>query len=120
MNKTFIKGALYLLTGAEKITILEYRRKSTITKGARFEHVAGEDQYSRTSDGLLGFLDYPRDFRRAYRWSDLPTKKDREKAAIKCDPLKTEEEILRHYAARRARLRHLTPVLGGEYYAQNK
>lgn len=118
MNKTFIKGALYLLNGAEKITILAYSHKSPVTTGVRFEYVAGKDRFIRTTDGLLGFLDRPGDFRRAFHWSDLPTAKDREEVALKCDPLKTEDEILRHYAAKRARLRNLTPVLGGEYYAK--
>jgi len=120
MNKTFIKGALYILAAAKDITILKYVRISPVTKGTRFERVAGADQYSLCSDGLYGFLDEPAHFRRAYHYLDLLTPKDRQFARGKADALngKFEDEVLRHMAARRAKLRKLTAILGGEYYAK--
>lgn len=119
MNKTFIKGALYMRNDCEKIRILKFNCKSKSTGGARFDSIIGCDGLLKDEDGIALFWT-PEVYDRAFHWSDLPTKKDREKAAQKCDPLngKFEDEILRHYAAKRARLRNLTPVLGGEYYAK--
>ncbi len=119
MNKTFIEGALYCGLPSEPDYILKLVRGENCTD-LRFEAITPAP-FSPGIGGLIGFgYITPDEFRRAFHWSDLPTAKDREEAALKVDPLngKFEDEILRHYAAKRARLRQLTPVLGGEYYAK--
>ena len=85
----------------------------------RFEPLTPKHGYI-TVNGLVPYYNDPEDFRRAYLWSDLLTPKDRQEANLKVDPLngKFEDEVLRHLAARRAKLRKLTAILGGEYYTR--
>lgn len=117
--KKFVKGRLYCGTLDNTDFILKY--VSVKKNGVHlFENVNCDLGFYEDENGLIPFAGATPDFRRAYHWSDLPTAKDREKARLKTDPLngKFEEDFLRHYAAKRARLRNLTPVMGGEYYAK--
>lgn len=113
----FIKDRLYCNLPEEDEYIMRYKKYTERHDAVWFEPVVNCN-FSKV-DGLVPFSSY-NDFRRAFHWSDLLTPADRQQANLKVDPLngKFEDEILRHLAARRAKLRKLTAILGGEYYAQ--
>ena len=125
MEKTFIKGALYASPSLKNV--LRFVEMAPFSN-PRFEDVAGSGLVAYGHDepfpGTVGFGSRYKfeEYKPAFLWSDLLTPADLNKAARLIDPLngRFEGEILRHLAAKRAKrakLRKLTAILGGEYYA---
>ena len=115
----FVEGLLYTGIDDEPEYILRLD-KLVAPENPRFTALT-KTIFQPSPDGYIGFGRIEaEDFRRAYLWSDLLTPADRKKATSMIDPMngRFEDEVLRHLAARRAKLRKLTPVLGGEYYCK--